>query len=542
MKEYRAYIEGVRSGKIIASQYIKQQVERLEEFKKRPDMYFDEEEVQRCFDFIAYMKEWSGKAAGKSGALLPFQKWIVGSIIGIKWKETKTRVCTEAFLFVARKNAKTSLMAKLSVYLMICDGEANPFIGCVATSTQNARILFEAACKYLKTIDPEQKSIKLYRNYIKFPSNNGEFHVFSSESDTLEGFDFFVGFADEIHTYKDNRLLSVIRASMPARKQPLLFSITTAGSLLDGYPCFEMWKMSVEILSGVKDDPSFFPFLYCMDPGDEYDNEDNWLKCNPSLDVIVSREYLRQQVTLSKNEPSQLSLVKTKNFNCWVNSMNTWIPTEKVAKVMKPIDINDFKGLTAYIGIDLASTSDLCAMTALIVSEDKFYFKSWGWVPRETFVNSPNHELYSRFANDGDLIISEGNIADYQLIVNKIVELNDIVNIEGIYYDPYNSSQLAIELTSMGFNMQPCRQGLLSFSNPTREFERLILSEQAVIDKSMLFLWCMSCCYLRVDQNQNCKPDKATPNNKIDLVISAIEALSGYLSNPIGNDFDIFFI
>ena len=80
MKEYRAYIEGVRSGKIIASQYIKQQVERLEEFKRRPDMYFDEEEVQRCFDFISCMKEWSGKAAGKSGALLPFQKWIVGSI------------------------------------------------------------------------------------------------------------------------------------------------------------------------------------------------------------------------------------------------------------------------------------------------------------------------------------------------------------------------------------------------------------------------------------------------------------------------------
>ena len=222
--------------------------------------------------------------------------------------------------------------------------------------------------------------------------------------------------------------------------------------------------------------------------------------------------------------------------------MNVWIPTEKVAKCMQPVDIYKFRGQTAYIGIDLASTSDLCAMSILIVSDGKYYFKSWGWVPRETFISSPNHELYERFANDGDLIISEGNIADYQLIVNKIVELSQIVNIEGIYYDPYNSSQLAIECTNMGFNMQPCRQGLLSFSNPTREFERLVLSEQAVIDRSMLFLWCVSCCYLRVDSNQNCKPDKATANNKIDLVISAIEALSGYLGNPIGNDFEIFVI
>ena len=542
MKEYYQYIEDVKSGKIKASHYIKQQIERVENFAAREDLYFDEAEVQDCFDFIACMKEWSGKAAGKSAALLPYQKFVIGSILGLKHKEDGSRLCRESLLFMARKNAKTSLMAKFAAYMLICSGEANPFIGCVATSTQNARILFEAACKYLKTIDPNMKNIRVYRNYIKFPANDGEFHVFSSEADTLEGFGFYLGLCDEIHTYKDNKLLSVIRASMPARKSPILMSITTAGSLKDGYPCYEMYKMSIEILAGVKEDDSFFPFLYCMDPDDDWKDEENWIKANPSLDVIVSREFLRQQVKLAENDTSQLSLIKTKNFNIWTSTMDVWIPGEKVAKVMKRIDLNDLKGNVAYIGIDLASVSDLTALSIMIPFEGKYYFKSWGWVPRETFENSPNHELYERFALEGDLIISEGNVTDYQLIVNKIVELGQDFSIQGIYYDPYNSSQLAIECTNLGFNMQQCRQGLLSFSNPTKEFERLVLSEQAVIDRSMLFLYCINNCTLKVDANFNCKPDKTSSNNKIDLVISAIEALSGYLSNPVDNNLEIFVI
>lgn len=540
MKEYYQYIEDVKSGKIRASKYIKQQIERIENFSAREDLYFDEKEVQECFDFIACMKEWSGKAAGKSAALLPYQKFIIGSILGVKYKEDGTRLCRECLVFMARKNAKTSLMAKFAAYMMICGGEANPFIGCVATSTQNARILFEAACKYLKTIDPQMKSVRVYRNYIKFPANDGEFHVFSSEADTLEGFNFFIGFCDEIHTYKDNKLLSVIRASMPARKSPILMSITTAGSLKDGYPCYEMYKMSIEILAGVKDDDSFFPYLFCMDPDDDWKDENNWVKANPSLDVIVSRDFLRQQVQLAENDTSQLSLIKTKNFNIWTSTMDTWIPGEKVAKVMKKVNLEDLKGNVAYIGIDLASVSDLTALSIMIPFEGKYYFKSWGWVPRETFVNSPNHELYERFSLEGDLIVSEGNVADYSLIVNKIVELGEMFSIQGVYYDPYNSSQLAIECTNLGFNMQQCRQGLLSFSNPTKEFERLVLSEQAVIDRSMLFLYCINNCFLKCDANFNCKPDKTSPNNKIDLVISAIEALSGYLSNPIDNNLEIF--
>ena len=543
MKEYYKYIKDIRSGKITAPIYIKQAVERLEGFKHRPDMYFDEEEVQKCFDFISYMKEWSGAAAGKSGALLPFQKWIVGSIIGIKWKADGTRVCREAFMMVARKNAKTSLISKLALYLMIADGEKSPYIGCVASSRDQARILFEAAGHYMKTIDPEQESVKLYRNYIKFPANNGEFKVFSSDSSNMDGYNFSVAICDEVHSYKDNNLISVLRSSMGSRKQPILFQITTAGFLLDGYPCFETWKASVEILAGVKENPSFFPFLYVMDPEDDWEDENNWIKCNPGIDVVISRRYLREQLALTKTDSTQIVGVKTKNFNLWCSAASVWIRQENVASCMKTkINLEDFRGMLGYIGIDLASVGDTTSLTVMIPKEGKFYFKTWTFIPRDTFVNSPNHELYEKFYNDGHLIISEGNITDYQLITNKIVELNEIIQIEGIYYDQYNSSQFAIQCTELGFNMQPFSQGLMSFNNPTKELERLILSGDAVIDKSTMILWMFGNTHLRVDHANNIKPEKNASNQKIDGVITMIEALGGYLKNPMGNDFEIFIV
>ncbi len=544
MKGYYQYIEDVRSGRIKTSQYIRQAVERLEGFKVRPDMYFDEEEVQRCFDFISYMKEWSGVAAGKSGALLPFQKWIVGSVIGIKWKATGTRVCKDVFMIVARKNAKTSLIAKLSAYLMIADNEANPFIGCVASSRDQARILFEAAQKYMKTIDPKGDVLKLYRNYIKFPQNDGEFHVYSSDASNMDGYNFSTAICDEVHSYKDNLLISVLRSSMGARKQPLLIQITTAGFLLDGYPCFETYKVAIEVLAGVKEDPTFFPFIYMLDPDDDWEDEDNWIKCNPAIDVVVSRQYLREQLTLSKNDSTQIVPVKTKNFNIWCSAASVWIKQEDIAACMKQkVNVEDFQGLVGYVGVDLASVGDTTSMTVMIPKDGKFYFKTWTFVPRDTFVNSPNHELYQKFYNDGVLIISEGNITDYQLITNKIVELSKIIQIEGIYYDQYNSSQWAIQCTELGFNMCPFRQGLQSFNNPTKELERLILSRQAVIDKSTMVLWMFGNTVLRTDHASNVKPEKGKGvSGKIDAVITMIESLGGYLENPNGGEFEIFVI
>lgn len=540
MKQYYDYIEGVRSGRIRACTYIKQMVERLEKMKEREDLYFDEKAVKECFEFIRQIKHFAGKSAGQQFDLMPWQKWVVGSIIGIKHRDTGFRVCKDCMILVARKNGKTSLIAALSLYMLIADGEASPSIGCVATSRDQARLLFEMAQQFGKSLDPKEQHLKNYRNYIKFTPNNGEFKVFSSDSSNLDGLNLSLGICDETHAYKDNRLYSVLKSSMGFREQPLIVQITTAGFLLEGYPCYETYKVSVEILAGVKTQDEFFPFLYMLDPDDDWTDEENWIKCNPCLDVTVTKDYLRDQVRAAMNDSTQETPIKTKNFNIWMNSSVQWIPQDIIAGQMQPVNIEDYRGKTCYLAVDLASVGDFTALSCMIPDGDMYVYKTWCFLPEDSLKDHPNKVLYDRFIQEGSLELTAGNVCDFDNIINKIAELNKILNIEGIYYDSWNSSFFTIKCTELGYNMIPISQAVGSFNAPTKEFERWARDGRLIIDKSTNILWEFGCVSLKVDHNDNVKPAKDSYNKKIDGVIAMVMCTAGWMKNPVDTDFTIF--
>ena len=141
--------------------------------------------------------------------------------------------------------------------------------------------------------------------------------------------------------------------------------------------------------------------------------------------------------------------------------------------------------------------------------------------------------MYERWKRTGQLIVTPGNVTDYDYIQDKIIEINQICPVQSIYYDNWNSTQFAINMTNIGYDMQPYSQALGNYNKPTKQFERLVLSKNVVIDKSELVLWCFNNVALKYDHNENCKPTKGqTKYGKIDPVISMLTALGGYLSNP----------
>lgn len=77
----------------------------------------------------------------------------------------------------------------------------------------------------------------------------------------------------------------------------------------------------------------------------------------------------------------------------------------------------------------------------------------------------------------------------------------------------------------------PFSQTVGNFNKATKELERLILQERVVIDANPITRWCFSNSQLKIDLNENCKPIKydGDKSRKIDIVISMIEALGGYL-------------
>lgn len=543
MRGYEKYIEDVKSGKIVACTYIKQAVERFERFRERDDIYFDGDCVDEAVDFISNIKHFLGKSAGKPFILEPWQEFILANVLGLKRKVDDYRVCTSCYLQVSRKAGKDAFMAALSLYMMIVDGEASPEIACLANSRDQARILFDYITNFSKSLDPKGTAIKSYRNYVKMPSNNGQVKVYSADASVLDGLNVSMGVLDEYHEAKDRKLYDVIASSMGMRTQPLMVVITTAGFNLES-PCHDMYKLSLEVLNDIKKDDSFFPFIFQLDVDDDIDDEKNWVKCQPNLGVTVSVDFMRGELVKMKNDPTAEVGVRTKTFNQWCTSSMVWVQPEIVVQNMKDLRLEDYIGYTGVVGVDLGSVNDLTAVSLMIPLTYKKIFFNWSFLPEETYKTHPNRELYDKFIREGSLILTPGNVCDFDFVANKIREISETILITEVYYDKWNSTQFAITMVEMGFNMVEYSQSIGNFNAPTKEFQRLLLTNELEIQKSSNFLWQVSCVSIKEDANGNQKPIKTSwTTQKIDNVIASITALGGWLKAGGCNlDLDIFIL
>lgn len=544
MKGYEKYIKDILSGKIVSSIYIKQAVERFLRFKNREDIYFDDKAVDDCIEFISQMKHYLGKCAGQSFVLLPWQEFLVANIVGLKWKATGYRVCREVYLQMARKQGKTALIAALSLYFLIADGEASPSIACLATSRDQARLCFEMCQNFGKSLDPKGEALKYFRNYLKFPSNNGEVKVFSSDSSKLDGLNVSLGILDEFAAQKDNLLYSVIKSSQAMRTQPLLLEITTPQFSLDS-PAYQTYQMSIEILAGIKEQDDFFCFLYTLDPEDDWDDEKAWVKSNPSMGQTVTMDYLRAQVQAAKNDSTQEVPVKIKNIGIWCQSQTVWIPQTEIVKCMGNVNLDDYRGYQAFLAVDLSAVQDLTSLSLLIpnaIDGRKHIFYSWAWLPEDTYKTSENHELYRKFYEAGELTLTPGNVVDYDAVINKMNELREMFMIDSVFYDQWNATQWAIHCTELGYNLIPFSQSIGHYNNATKAMAKTILNKECLIQKSSLTLFCFGNAIIKRDWNGNEKVTKESNKNKVDVVISMTTALGGYYEENPETDFDIFII
>ena len=209
-----------------------------------------------------------------------------------------------------------------------------------------------------------------------------------------------------------------------------------------------------------------------------------------------------------------------------------WLPETYIIKASKNVDWNNLKDYPCYVGVDLASTSDLTAVSYLVVKDGLYYFRTDYYLPESALKEKPDRELYKYWKQIGLLKITEGNVTDYDYITNDLMEYSNIVNIQKVGYDKYNSTQWAITATDLGLPLEEYPQTLGNFNKPTREMERLLLSGKAIIDNNEITRWCFKNVSLKSDYNGNVKPNKSINAKKIDGAIAMIQALGMYLDTP----------
>jgi len=529
LKAVNKYCQDIDSGKIPSGIHVKNAVKRFQEDLKRDDLEFKMHAADVVIDFISQLKHFTGKHDGKPFVLEPWQQFIIANLYGFYWKDSGQRRFQTAYIELGRKNGKTALSAALGLYHLIADGEAAAEVLIAANSKDQAKICFNTVRGFAKGFDPDEKYLKKFRADILFPITNSFIKVLASDHDKLDGYNCSMGIVDEYHSAPNSLVRDVIRSSQGMRDNPLLITITTAG-FDKSLPCYELRTVTTEIIAGIKKDDSFFGIVYSMDEGDEWKDEKNWIKANPNLNITISSDFLKKQVRQAVNSSPDEVGVKTKNLNMWCDSATVWIPDDYVLKATKKLRKKDFNGEECFIGVDLSSNRDLTAVSYLFVKDDMYRFIIDYYLPRESLKTRPDKELYRDWYNHKHLNVTAGNVVDYHYISKDILEVDRIVDIRLIYYDKYNATAWAIELTDEGLPLEPFSQVIGNFNSCTKEFERLILNGQVVIDDNPINRYCLRNVELRMDYNGNVKPNKNSEKKKIDGVIALLQALAAWQS------------
>ena len=423
----------------------------------------------------------------------------------------------------------TSLVAAIFLYLLICDGEANPSLILSANSFRQSQIMYSMCSNYLRSIDKKGKYFTRYRDRILFPKNDGKIQTVASEPQKLDGENCSAFACDELHEAVDSKMWDVLATSCGSRDQSLGVAVTTAGFNKNGY-CYQFRKSNIEVLEGKKVDDTLFCLIYTLDDEDDWCDESNWIKANPNLNVSVKEEFIEQQVNQAKNNPIQEVSVRTKLLNQWLDSSSSWIPMSFVDKSFAKVDLEEFRDEYCYVGVDLGSVSDLTAVSVMIPKDDKIYVKNWAFVPESAMDGTPNSMRYRQFRNQGDLIVTDGNVCDYDRIIKLLEEIQEVCPIAKVAYDQWNATQWAISATEKGFPLLPFSQSISSMNRPIKELQRLFLQGNIILDNNQVTRFCLGNCVAIIDNHENVALGKESYEQKIDVAVAMADAVGAYLS------------
>lgn len=512
-----------------------------------PTSHYDKAKADRAVKFIENLCHTKGKWAGKRFWLLPWQEQLIRDIFGIV-KPDGYRQFRTAFVEICKKVGKSELAAAVALYLLYADNEPSAEVYGAAADRQQASIVFDVARQMVEMSPALLKRSKLMtatKRIVNY-GNSGYYQVLSAEVGGKHGFSVSGLVFDEIHTQPDRQLYDVLtKGSSDARQNPLHFIITTAGTDRHSI-AYELHTKAVDILEGRRVDPTFYPVVYGLKDDEDWEDEANWYKVNPSLGYTVDIERLRDAYREAKQNPADEVTFKWLRLNMWVSSTVAWIPDAIFMKGNEEIDLAALEGRDCYGGLDLSSTGDITALVLMFPPRDedeKYILLPFFWVPEETIPQrvkaaSVPYDIWER---QGYLLSTEGNVIHYDFIEKFINDLAEKYHICEIAVDRWNATQMIQNLEGDGFTMVPFGQGFASMSGPTKDFYRLLMEGQIIHGGHPVLRWMAGNVVVDTDPAGNIKVTKAKSKEKIDGIVAAIMALDRCIRNqtePQGSVYD----
>lgn len=514
---------------------------------------FSGEKVDKVITTFGHLVHTKGQWAGRPLTPDPWQvAYILAPVFG--WVEFDPdfddyiRIIRECWVEVPRKNGKSTLIGGLGIYMSCADGEVGAECVAAATTEKQAGFVFTPVRALVKNSPALKPYAKAYTKKIVHLATGSEFSVVSSVAEGQHGANLHFYCVDEVHVHANPELIETIETGTGSRTQPLGMLITTADEGKPNTIYVRKRLRVVQLSERAYRDPSTYGVIWAAAESEddaktrEVDlfGEEAQRLANPGYGVSPSPSYLRRQATIARESPADFSKYLRLHLGIRTKQNTTFITVDGWDGCSSIVERDKLAGRIAYGGLDLASASDFTAFALLFPDDTGGYDVLWRfWLPEAGFhrlvkTTSRMAEVWRR---EGRFRVTEGDVTDYNVVREDILNDAKTFRIRDIGYDIWNSSQMVNDLVSAGATMTPVRQGYGSLSAPLKEMKRLILASSPGAvgwrhGNNPVARWMVGNLAVSMDEAGNVKPDRARSADKIDGIAAANIALARAMTAP----------
>jgi phage terminase large subunit-like protein len=366
--------------------------------------------------------------------------------------------------------------------------------------------------------------------------NDSSFKPLGSDSETLDGLNVHGALMDEIHAWKDQNLYDVVVDGTSSREQPMIFMITTAGTIRESvfdrkYDEAELLLNGLDSEDGYRNE-RFLPIIYELDKRDEWVDPNAWKKANPGLGTIKKIDQLANKVNKAKSNPLLVKNLLCKDFNIRETSSESWLTFEQLNNDTK-FDLSELNPSYGIGGVDLSSTTDLTAAKVIFMVPDRpeiFVLQKY-WLPEDLLEQrSKEDEIPYDKWNEIDLLrTTPGNSVHPKYVTEWFLEIRDEYGIypSWIGYDSWQAKYWVEEMQShFGEEaMIPVIQGKKTLSLPMKLLGADLAAKKIIYNNNPIDKWCLSNTAIEIDKNDNIQPVKTKQQRRrIDGTMALLNA------------------
>lgn len=519
MSDLVPYFTALLDGKITACDKMKRVSEMILDGYENPGEYhFDPEIAEAHISFIEKFCKVPAGNIGEPLRLEQFQKARLEAVFGFV-DDNDMRQYNEVIIVEGRKNGKTTECAAVEIDLVMNDDEGAPEVYNIATKYEQAMKGFNAANNMRRQSPAIAKHLKKRASDLYCQYNMGFIKAMASNVKSLDSLDAHAVIIDELAAITNRDIYDLMKQSMGARSQPLLFCITTNGFVRNGI--FDaQYEYASKLLAKEIVNPKFMPFIYELDDREEMWNPKMWIKANPGLGTIKKTEFLEEMVEKAKVDPTFLPTVLVKDFNIPQTSESAWMRYEELNN--EGMFDTDFD--YAIGGFDAADSVDLNAAKAICMrpGDNHIYVRQMYWIPEavvEKYENMGNRRgrdsaPYSLWVQQGLMRTCPGAKCPKSIFLEWFKELRDEEDlyIYAIGYDPWHIDDNTLEQFKQEFgrnSMIPIRQGAKTLSQPMKDLKAEFAEGNIVYNNNPIDKWCLINTEVKTDINGNIQPVKS---------------------------------